>query len=47
MNRLLSVVPRTLSRRTVMSSAETGGHMWYRQGYSVVQSHPSSYRYMG
>merc|ERR1712168_471861 len=35
MNRLLArPVMQTMTRRTILSSGKTGGHGWYREGYT-------------
>merc|ERR1711909_215428 len=48
MNRLLArPVMQTLSRRTILSSGKTGGHGWYREGYTLFSAHPAMYRYIG
>merc|ERR1712086_527121 len=48
MNRLLArPVVQALSRRTMLSSGKTGGHGWYREGYTMFASHPAMYRYIG
>ena len=47
MNRLIARPVVQLARRPLISSAETGGHAWYRTGFSAFKSHPSIFRYLG
>merc|ERR1712189_62692 len=36
-----------ISRRPLISSGKTGGHGWYREGYSLFNKHPGIFRYVG
>ena len=47
MNRLIARPVVQLARRPLISSAETGGHAWYRTGFTAFKSHPSIFRYLG
>jgi len=47
MNRILARPVTQLSRRPLISSGQTGGHSWYRQGYAVFSSHSAGMRYLG
>ena len=47
MNRLIARPVVQLARRPLISSAETGGHAWYRSGFTAFKSHPSIFRYLG
>ncbi|CAG5089535.1 Oidioi.mRNA.OKI2018_I69.PAR.g12273.t1.cds [Oikopleura dioica] len=47
MNRILAVPTRVLSRRTLVSSLETGGHAHARKPVALFSAHPAYFRPLG